>query len=434
MKQYDTDDETALNFFINKNGTINSAKTSKKFIDNNFTKYKELFLFLDNKFNNLSIHDNLTEILYCIKHKIYPQKCCICGKPAVFYGFQRGYSLTCSYSCHCKHQMNIRLSSEDFLNKQQEKLKLKHPEYFYNWNIVSDVNDKWVLEHFIRYNRTNFCPDTNKLENGSWSKNEKNKMIIRYVLSRFNKPTIEENLYWLYHKLEYDPICPVCGNKLKFINFIHGYQRVCSHSCAALHPETREKLIKTNNEKYGSDFYLGTNECINKSKKTLVKKYESGNFLNYKQNSPTVYCSKGELHLLNILKEKYPDVKTYYRDKRYSNPRNNYQWECDFYIPSLDLFIEYQGFRSHGPHPYNKHDPEDIKTLNEWKTKLENKNIKESTKSLIRADINGWTKHDVFKRNIAKKNNLNFIEIFERNIKKITKEYVYSLIDKYLEE
>ena len=65
---------------------------------------------------------------------------------------------------------------------------------------------------------------------------------------------------------------------------------------------------------------------------------------------------------------------------------------------------------------------------------VENKNIKESTKSLIRADINGWTKHDVFKRNIAKKNNLNFIEIFEKNIKKITKEYVYSLIDKHLEE
>ena len=42
--------------------------------------------------------------------------------------------------------------------------------------------------------------------------------------------------------------------------------------------------------------------------------------------------------------------------------------------------------------------------------------------------------YDVFKRNIAKKNNLNFIEIFEKNIKKITKEYVYSLIDKYLEE
>ena len=42
--------------------------------------------------------------------------------------------------------------------------------------------------------------------------------------------------------------------------------------------------------------------------------------------------------------------------------------------------------------------------------------------------------NDVFKRNIAKKNNLNFIEIFEKNIKKITKEYVYSLIDKHLEE
>ena len=97
------------------------------------------------------------------------------------------------------------------------------------------------------------------------------------------------------------------------------------------------------------------------------------------------------------------------------------------------MFIEYQGFRSHGPHPYNKHNEEDIKLLSDWKNKLNDKNIKESTKHLIKSDINGWTKVDVFKRNIAKLNNLKFIEIFERNIQKITPNFIYSLINKYLE-
>ena len=39
---------------------------------------------------------------------------------------------------------------------------------------------------------------------------------------------------------------------------------------------------------------------------------------------------------------------------------------------------------------------------------LNDKNIKESTKLLIKSDINSWTKADVFKRNIAKHNNLKF--------------------------
>ena len=432
MKIDENLDLKSLEFFLNNKGQINATKCYKKYLDKHF-ETNELLKYLNNRFDELSIFENLSEILYCIKQKTEPKKCIICGKPALYYGFNKGYSETCSHSCHCKHQMNNLTKSEDFLNKQQEKLKIKHPEYFYNWNVISDENDEWVLKHFIRYNRKNFCPDTNKLENGLWTKNDKNKMIVDYVIKRFNKSSIEENLYWLYHKLQNEPICPVCGNKLKFINFINGYQRVCSHSCATLHPETRKKLIKTNNEKYGSDFYLGTKECINKSKKTLSEKYKNGIFLNHKQNSPTIYCSKGELRILNILKEKYPDVITYYRDKRYSNPRNNYQWECDFYIPSLDLFIEYQGFRSHGPHPYNKHNEEDIKLLSDWKNKLNDKNIKESTKHLIKSDINGWTKVDVFKRNIAKLNNLKFIEIFERNIQKITPNFIYSLINKYLE-
>mgnify|MGYP003313105739 CR=1 FL=1 len=30
-------------------------------------------------------------------------------------------------------------------------------------------------------NRKHICPDTNKLENGTWTKNEKNKDIVNYI-------------------------------------------------------------------------------------------------------------------------------------------------------------------------------------------------------------------------------------------------------------
>ena len=48
---------------------------------------------------------------------------------------------------------------------------------------------------------------------------------------------------------------------------------------------------------------------------------------------------------LFFLKERYPDVITQYKDDRYP-------FACDFYIPSLDLFIECNYHWTHGGKPY----------------------------------------------------------------------------------
>ena len=72
-------------------------------------------------------------------------------------------------------------------------------------------------------------------------------------------------------------------------------------------------------------------------------------------------------------------------------------------IPDLDLYIEYQGTWTHGLHPFNENNKEDIDKLNLWKSK--------NSKYYDNA-INTWTIRDVNKRNIAKQNNLNWIEFF----------------------
>ena len=58
----------------------------------------------------------------------------------------------------------------------------------------------------------------------------------------------------------------------------------------------------------------------------------------------------------------YPDTIRQYKDSRYP-------YNCDFYIPCLDLFIEFQGYWTHGEHPFNPNDINDINRLNLMKYK-----------------------------------------------------------------
>lgn len=99
-----------------------------------------------------------------------------------------------------------------------------------------------------------------------------------------------------------------------------------------------------------------------------------------------------EEKIYNRLLADYPDVKYEYYDERYP-------YNCDFYIRSLDLFIEYQGYPSHGTRPYDVNDP---------------KSVEESYKMYGEWLVN-YTQTDVKKHETAKNNNLNFIRIYPRS-------------------
>ena len=45
--------------------------------------------------------------------------------------------------------------------------------------------------------------------------------------------------------------------------------------------------------------------------------------------------------------------------------------------------------------------------------RINSEDTKESTKAFLASIINVWTKSDVYKRYVAHKNNLNYLEIFE---------------------
>ena len=194
----------------------------------------------------------------------------------------------------------------------------------------------------------------------------------------------------------------------------------------------KNKIRNTCLERYGVDWITKTDWWVEKTKNTLLKHYGVDSYSKSKEwkehiQSPeyqihrkqqeyitkkknkSFNISKEEILCYELIKEKYNDVVHQFKDKK------RYPFNCDFYIPSLDLFIEYQVSEFLGRKPYEGTE-EDLQKIKLWKErgdeicKQENKHG-----SRYYAMINTWTIGDVNKRNIAKQNNLNYIEFWNIN-------------------
>ena len=176
---------------------------------------------------------------------------------------------------------------------------------------------------------------------------------------------------------------------------------------------------------YGSRYYLGSsdykkNNYYEKAKKVMKERYgaecytKSNHFKNHiseiqdkinktKLKNHSFKKSKPEDDCYVILCRRFGNNNI----ERQYNKDIRYPFNCDCYIKSLDLFIEYNGHWTHGKHPFLS-SPEDEDKIKKWESK--------SLKSrFYKTAIEVWTKRDVLKRNTAKQNNLNFIEFW--NIK-----------------
>ena len=99
-----------------------------------------------------------------------------------------------------------------------------------------------------------------------------------------------------------------------------------------------------------------------------------------------------------------------------------YPFNCDFYIKSLDLFIELNSHYSHHTHWFDPNDADDL---------LRQKNIltygKKRSKDLLRV----WCSTDVQKRETAKNNGLNYLVFWDGTSTKRNKVSVPNLRDFY---
>lgn len=118
-----------------------------------------------------------------------------------------------------------------------------------------------------------------------------------------------------------------------------------------------------------------------------------------KQNG-TYGTSKPEENYYMELINKYGENNVI---RQYSDER--YPFNCDFYIPSEDLFIEINKHWTHGGKPFDKLDLKDVSKLKNWEEKAE---ISQFYKNAIYV----WTDLDVRKQKCAKENNLNYKVIY----------------------
>lgn len=137
--------------------------------------------------------------------------------------------------------------------------------------------------------------------------------------------------------------------------------KTCEERYGASHymlvPEFVEKFKQTNINKYGVPYPMQSEEIKNKLKNVMFQKYGTDNSMKLKQTvikihdaklkNGTSSSSSDEEKINESLNKKFKTVKRQYTSDKYP-------FSCDFYIEELDLYIEYQGFWSHGPQEYHE--------------------------------------------------------------------------------
>lgn len=346
-------DNIILKLFFSDNVLNNSIY--RKFIHNiNRNKYQNIRYYIENRFND---SESIRETLYRIKFKIYIRPVCnVCGNSVKFIG------------------KNNRI----FLNHCSNKCKAQN-------KIVQDKRYQTSLIKYGYNNTTNRDKYKNTCEKRYGVNNVFGSDIIKNKINEINKnKSIDDKNESIRKQKE------TCLIKYGTENYIES-------------KDFKEKSKQTLYENYG--VYSPMQSSIIKSKynwNDIVNKMN----ITKRQNN-TFNKSKTEEDFYMILIDKYgqDNVIRQYRS-------TEYPYNCDFYIKSLNLYIECTFHWTHGGHEFDKNNPSDIEKLNEWKNKAK------SSKYYKNA-IKTWTIRDVEKKNIAKNNDLNYVVIYDISDKSV---------------
>ena len=342
------DEQIIKLFYPNKKGINNKLLNLLK-------EYPIIFddkflIYLNNRyFDSESLEETLKRIKLNIEEK---PKCPYCNNPVVFIG--KNSKMFTKYCCNSCRAKDI---SKDIWVEGQKKYNLEHYGVEHNFQ-REDCKKK----------RENSLIEKYGTKNPLCNENIKYNAIL----------TIIKNNNWYDGNLE----------NLKDINNLKNF----IYDLCKINDIDKPKTFTIQyayNKLYSS--LWGSYEYQNKRNKTLKENY-------------TFNKSKSEDKIFILLNPLY-NIEKQYSDIRYP-------WNCDFYIPNLDLFIEYQGSHYHHGHPFDINNKEDLKELNLLKEKSKQKHIESNKENQYDKIIYTWTDLDVRKRETAKKNNINYLEIW----------------------
>ena len=316
-----------------------------------------------------SDNETIKRIYFGIEEK---PKCPICGKPVKWLGktnrlLLNTCSLECGYALRTQHIKDTCLEKYGVTNcfaSEEIKAKIKDT-CLEKYGVENPHQAKCVIEK-----TRNTCLEKYGLPNGGGTQTAI-LQIKKTKLERYGDPNYVNVEKCKQTKLERygDP---------NYVNV--------------------EKMKETCLEKYGSTSWLNSLDRLNN-----IKLYNE-KIRKTKKKNHTYTSSKQESFVYNILKKKFNSIICQHYDEKL------YPYNCDFYIPSEDIWIEYQGFVTHGEEEFNENNTEHLEKV----VILNNKDKQHKTpgKNLYNETINIWTKIDVEKRNTAKKNNLNYYEFW----------------------
>ena len=347
--------------------TDNSGEYNKR-INRKYLETHDLNILhiLYNVYDDLSEKTPVYEIYYRLKNNLKKRPVCIiCGKPVKYTSGH--YAKFCSKECQYS-DLGKKITKEIKIKSNLEKYGVEHTSQ------LKEVTDKRTKSRADHVNE-----------------------IQQHV---------RESLYKKYGAYDVMHI-PHILQKIKDTNLKKFGVEFPLQQLKKENSEIYQKISQTCINKFGVDSPLKNKEIREKIKQTNIQKYGVDNPLKNKEiwkksqdNRQISSKSKLENNFLNYLKLKYEsdDIITQYKSKEYP-------YYCDFYIKSINLYIEIQGHWTHNDHPFDINNLNDQLIMDIWRTKsLSDKYYKNA--------LNTWTIKDVEKRNTAIQNNLNYLEIF----------------------
>lgn len=174
-------------------------------------------------------------------------------------------------------------------------------------------------------------------------------------------------------------------------------------------PMTEEQKLKISKGNSGKH---RTMEAIIKNREThLGKTYSQSSKqkrIETKRKNGTLISSKDEEIFENFLKSLVGKNNYIAQYKDYIR----YPFNCDFYIPSLNLFIELNHHWTHGEHIFDRNNLKDLEKYEDLKKRSINSKF-------YKTALYVWTELDIKKFQTAIKNNLNYIVSY--NIEEMNK-------------
>lgn len=370
--------------------TDNSGEYNKR-INRKYLETHDLNILhiLYNVYDDLSEKTPVYEIYYRLKNNLKKRPVCIiCGKPVKYTSGH--YAKFCSKECQYS-DLGKKITKDIKIKSNLEKYGVEHTSQLKE---VTDKRTKSRADHVNKIQQ--HVRESLYKKYGAYD-----VMHIPHILQKIKDTNLKK--YGVEFPLQqlkkenseiYQKISQTCINKFGIDSPLKN-------------KEVREKIKQTNIQKYGVDYLFKSNIIKEKIKQTNIQKYGVDNPLKNKEiwkksqdNRQISSKSKLENNFLNYLKLKYEsdDIITQYKSKEYP-------YYCDFYIKSINLYIEIQGHWTHNDHPFDINNLNDQQITNIWRTKsLSDKYYKNA--------LNTWTIKDVEKRNTAIQNNLNYLEIF----------------------